>query len=157
MTGGVATFLCGSDDLRKASNLWIAAPVLGVVFFIQAMSLAGIPPLSGFWGKYMIIVEGMRLGEYLLVAASIIASVLTLFSMLKIWLAAYWKHDEAKTLRTESPRWKQMTAVVGSMTIVSLFIGFGAELFLHLAFQAGNELMDKSIYINAVLGAEPLK
>jgi len=157
MTGGVATFLCGSDDLRKASNLWVAAPVLGVVFFIQAMSLAGIPPLSGFWGKYMIIVEGMRLGEYLLVAASVVASVLTLFSMLKIWLAAYWKHDEAKQLNTNNGRWKFMTAVVGVMTLVSLVIGFGAEGFLQLAIQAGNELMTPTIYQEAVLGAVPLK
>ena len=41
-----------------------AAPWLGVLFLCQALSLAGLPPLSGFWGKYLILVVGIEGAHY---------------------------------------------------------------------------------------------
>ena len=74
------------------------------------MSLAGLPPLSGFWGKYMIVQEGLRQEEWVLVAMSLVASVLTLMSMLKIWLGAFWRGEPAMPLRWDGAA-KRMTAV----------------------------------------------
>ena len=90
MVGGTVSALNHTDDLGKTGRLWLLTPVLGVVFLFQALSLAGLPPLSGFWGKYMIIVEGIRQSEWVLVACALIAGILTLFSMLKIWNGAFW-------------------------------------------------------------------
>jgi multicomponent Na+:H+ antiporter subunit D len=151
LCGGVVTFLCGSDDLKKSANLWSAAPLLGIVFFIQAMSLAGLPPLSGFWGKYMIIVEGMNQGAYVLVAASVVASVLTLFSMLKIWLASFWTENPDIKVRIDDKRWKRMTYVIGGIAVISVAIGFGAQFFFELAMEAAEQVLDRATYIERVL------
>ena len=153
LIGGVTVVLNGSDDLDRMGHLWRAVPWVGIVFLLQALSLAGIPPLSGFWGKYMIIVEGLREGAYVLIAASIVASVLTMFSMVKIWFGAFWSETEGVPVRTDDSRWKPMTWIVGGMAVVSLGIGFGAEGVLQLATVAAESVLDQTGYMQLVLGA----
>lgn len=151
MVGGTISVLNGTDDLKKTGGLWLATPVLGVVFLIQALSLAGIPPLSGFWGKYMIVVEGVRQGEWVLVAAALLAGVLTLFSMLKIWNGAFWNNEAAHPVDRADGRWKGMTAVGLGMVALSLWIGLGAEGFLQISMEAARQLMDREAYISFML------
>jgi multicomponent Na+:H+ antiporter subunit D len=153
LVGGVATIINRTDDLDRMGHLWRVAPWVGIVFLFQALSLAGIPPLSGFWGKYVIIVEGLRLGEYILIGASLLASVLTLFSMLKIWLAAFWAEPEGVAVRTDDRRWKPLLWVVGGMTVLSVCIGLGAEFVMRLAQQAAEMALDQEGYVRLVLGA----
>jgi len=153
LVGGVATVINRTDDLDRMGHLWRVAPWVGIVFLFQALSLAGIPPLSGFWGKYVIIVEGLRRQEYWLIAASLVASVLTLFSMLKIWLAAFWSEPEGVAVRTDDRRWKPLLWVVGGMTVLSIGIGLGAELVMRLAQQAAETALDQAGYVRLVLGA----
>jgi multicomponent Na+:H+ antiporter subunit D len=153
LIGGVAVVVNRSDDLDRMGHLWRATPWLGILFLCQALSLAGIPPLSGFWGKYLIIVEGLKQGAYVLVAASLLAGVLTLFSMLKIWLGAFWVEPEGVPLRTDDPRWRPLAWIIGGLTIISLGIGLGAEAVMQLALQAANAALDQEGYVRHVLGA----
>lgn len=48
LIGGTALRLNGTDDLDHMGNLWRRTPWLGALFLLQALSLAGLPPLSGF-------------------------------------------------------------------------------------------------------------
>lgn len=153
LVGGVATVINRTDDLDRMGSLWRVVPWVGIVFLFQALSLAGIPPLSGFWGKYVLIREGLQLGEYALIAASLVASVLTLFSMLKIWLAAFWAEPEGVPLRTDDRRWKPLLWVVGGMAVVSVAVGLGAEGVVRLAQQAAEMALDQEGYVRLVLGA----
>jgi multicomponent Na+:H+ antiporter subunit D len=152
MVGGTVVVLNRTDDLEKTGKLWLVTPVLGVVFLLQALSLAGIPPFSGFWGKYMIIVEGLRQQEWVLVFCALLAGVLTLFSMLKIWNGAFWAAEAKERVHTDELRWRPMTAVAAGMTILSLGIGFGAEFFLTIAHEAARQVMDRPAYIHYLLG-----
>lgn len=152
MVGGAVTVLNRSDDLEKAGRLWALTPVLGVVFLLQAFSLAGIPPLSGFWGKYMIVVEGLRQREWILVACALVAGVLTMFSMLKIWNGPFWNPAAADGVHLEDRRWKPMVAVAGGMTVLSLGIGLGAEFFLRVAHEAARQVLDRGAYVSLLLG-----
>lgn len=154
LIGGVAALLNRTDDLARMANLWRTAPWVGGLFLIQALSLAGVPPLSGFWGKYLIVVEGLAKGEYVLVAASLVASVLTLFSMLKIWLAAFWTEREETEVRVNDARWPGLAGVCGGMAALSLAIGFGAEPMLRLAKKASEMAWDRDGYVRAVFAVE---
>ncbi|HEY0944880.1 MAG TPA: proton-conducting transporter membrane subunit [Opitutaceae bacterium] len=152
MVGGTAVVLNGSDDLDRTGRLWAATPLLGLVFLFQALSLAGLPPLSGFWGKYMIISEGVRQREWVVVACALAAGVLTLFSMLKIWNSTFWNTDSTVELNIKDRRWKPMVLVAGGMVAVSLSIGLGANFFLQLAFHAAHQLTDRAAYIDFMIG-----
>lgn len=155
LIGGVATFCNHTDNLSRMGGLWKASPVLGLCFLCQAFSLAGVPPLSGFWGKYLIVQAGVDGGRFWLVAAAIVASVLTLMSMLKIWLAAFWSDvPEGGYLEPSSFRVKAMTAVICGVTATSLVIGIGANSFFGIAQQAADSLLDQEAYRAAVLAHE---
>jgi multicomponent Na+:H+ antiporter subunit D len=152
LIGGIGICLNRTDDLERTGNLWRQTPWVGVLFLFQALSLAGLPPLSGFWGKYLIVVIGLQQGSYGLVAASLVASVLTLFSMLKIWNAVFWQDSAVAPVRQEDRRWVAMSWVVGGLTVLSLGIGLGAEGVFRLAQLAADQVLDQGRYAEAVLG-----
>ena len=88
--------LTGSYDLRQIGGLYALRPALGVLFLISALSLVGIPPLSGFWAKLMVLHEAIAQGRVVWTVAALLVSVLTLYSMMKIWLEAFWRaHPDA--------------------------------------------------------------
>ncbi len=89
--GGVIAARCGSTALARCGGLYAAAPWFALLFLIPAMSLGGIPPLSGFWAKFTLLREALRLGEGWLVLAALFTGLLTLYSMTKIWKQAFWK------------------------------------------------------------------
>ncbi len=159
LVGGTVMCLNGTDSLDRTGGLWKAVPILGVGFLIQALSLAGVPPLSGFWGKYLIFVEGTRLGleearadYFILVGLGVIAGILTLYSMLKIWMAAFWRDaPDDHPVRLHDRRWIGMTAVIIGFCILSLGIGFGAEFVARVSLAAAEMAMDQESYIRAVL------
>jgi multicomponent Na+:H+ antiporter subunit D len=152
LAGGIITRANGTDELANTAGLWRVAPWIGILFLVQALSLAGLPPLSGFWGKLMIIAEGARQREWVLVALSLLASVLTLMSMLKIWLGAFWKAEASPAPRLDR-RTRGMTAAGLGMAAVSLCIGLGAEFFLRISRRAAEETLDRPAYVRTVLGS----
>ena len=54
----------GTFDLRKSGGLMYRNPLLAALFLIPALSLAGLPPLSGFWAKFLVIDATFRAGEH---------------------------------------------------------------------------------------------
>jgi multicomponent Na+:H+ antiporter subunit D len=150
LIGGGAACLNKTDTLDRMGNLWRLAPFLGVLFLLQALSLAGFPPLSGFWGKYLIIVVGLEKEAYWWVAGSIAAGMITLFSMLKIWLSAFWHDSPDRSVRLEDRRWVRFGFVAAGLTAVALFMGFGAEVFVEWTLRAGEVALDQEHYADAV-------
>lgn len=84
----------GSSSLVRLGGLARLAPVLGILFFVPAMNLAGIPPFSGFVGKVLLIEAGVVDGGWLswvLIGASVVTSLLTLYAVAKAWSLAFWR------------------------------------------------------------------
>jgi multicomponent Na+:H+ antiporter subunit D len=150
LLGGVGACLNRTDDLERMGNLWKHVPWVGVLFILQALSLAGIPPLSGFWGKYVLFTAALEADRTGLVVAAAFAGLLTLFSMLKIWLAAFWTPRADTAVRMDDSRWPRMTAVAAAMTLASLIIGLGAEGTVRVARRAAADALDQNGYIEAV-------
>jgi len=93
LVAGLIERVGGSTSLDRIGGLAATAPVLGVLFFIPAMNLAGIPPLSGFIGKLGLLSAGVEVGTPLawaLVAGSVVTSLLTLYAVAKVWGRAFW-------------------------------------------------------------------
>lgn len=156
LIGGAIGVLNDTDNIERTGGLWKAAPVLGVLFLCQALSLAGIPPFSGFWAKYLIVSEGVRLGRWVLVACLLAAGLLTLFSMLRIWLTTFWR-DETESgghIDHDDHRWKPMTVIIAAMTLVSIGMGLGAEYLLQLSTEASHQLVDRATYLHYILGGD---
>ncbi len=110
----------GHHDLRRIGGLWLRRPALGGAFLFMACALVGIPPLSGFWGKYLIVAEALAAGRYAWAAVALLVSALTLYSMSKIWLEAFWKPhpDEIPPPATRAPRWPAHAGLALVMLLV---------------------------------------
>jgi multicomponent Na+:H+ antiporter subunit D len=158
LVAGLVKRLGGSFDVRNVGGLVNSYPFLAVMFLIPALSLAGIPPLSGFWSKFFVVKAGLELQEYFIVFVALLVGLLTLYSMMKIWNEAFWKPDPGKcTNETLVPGLFSkknifMSIPIIFLAIITLTIGFYPEPFYQIADRAAHELMNPSIYINKVLG-----
>lgn len=85
---GLVERQAGSAQLRRLGSLLYTAPVIGVLYLVPALNLGGIPPLSGFLGKVMLIQAGAEDGSWLawtLIGGAVVTSLLTLYAMMNVW------------------------------------------------------------------------
>lgn len=153
LIGGVAQQASGTDDLKKMGNLSLAMPWLAACFLIQAFSLAGIPPLSGFWGKYLLVLETIRMENYFTAAIAILTSWLTLFSMVKIWIGAFWKNSPSDKSSIKKIKLKENFISIGMLVFASLIIGLCIEPIYTTAVLASEQIFQKEPYVLAILKA----
>jgi multicomponent Na+:H+ antiporter subunit D len=152
LVGGVIIRAHGTDELARTGGLWRSAPWLGVAFFILAASLAGMPPMSGFWGKLYIVQAGFESQRWVLGSLAAFAGILTLMSMLKILLACFWREGPAGPPRIDRGA-RGMTLVCLAAAAFSLGVGLAAGPATKLAKHAADEVMDRAGYAARVLGA----
>jgi len=156
MVGGLVELRAGTGEIDRIGGLARLEPVLAVLWMLPALSLAGIPPFSGFVGKLALVDAGFDAGEHAVVAVSLVVSVMTLFSMMKIWSNVFWEVPEVQP----SPQAEQSTPfgrglMVGStaaVVVVGLAIALWAGPLHDLTLRAAEELLDGSTYRTAVLG-----
>ena len=152
----------GSFHLKELGGLYRNLPMLGVLFLIPALSLAGLPPLSGFWSKFTVIKASIDAGHIALAATGLAVGLLTLYSMLKIWNEAFWKASPEgapialRNWRADRRTRLLMLAPIVSLAAITLTIGLFAEPFTDYSLRAGAQLLDKSAYVNAVFGSQAL-
>ena len=151
LVGGVIGRLRGSEDLARLGGLKTAAPWLAVLFLVPAASLAGIPPLSGFWAKLGIIAAAVDAEAWLVLAAALAAGLLTLLSMVKIWNEAFWKDDPRPTPDDGGGRPSAaMVAPIVALALLTVAIGLAPQVLFEIADRAAAELLDPSAYLTAL-------
>lgn len=149
LVAGAAQRQTGTLDLFRMGGLLAGSPVLAILFAITALSLAGLPPFSGFFAKLVLVRSGLEAGQYVVVGASLVVSVLTLVSMNKLWETAFWRPASVGPIL---PAAAGQTMPIVLLTMASLGIGLGAAPFAQLCLVAADQLMDPGLYITAVLG-----
>jgi len=149
---GLSRDLAGTMNLEEMGGIYRDKPFVAILFFIPAFSLAGFPPLSGFWAKLLIIKSCLSVQSYIAAAVAVAVGLMTVFSMVKIWIEAFWKPlppHVSKKPTTALSAWK--IAPVCCLVLLTLCIGIGAEPVYELAQTAAGELMNPQAYIEAVL------
>ena len=134
------------------------APVIAVLFLVAALNLAGIPPLSGFIAKFALVDAGLAADQYAVVGVSVLVSLLTLFSMTKIWAGVFWS---PATEPPEGPGHEVgrlggpalMVFPTAVLVLASVALAVFAGPFYAYVERAAADLLDPSGYIQAVLGS----
>lgn len=152
---GLVYRLRGSYELKQLGGLYRDKPWLALLFLIPALSLAGMPPLSGFFGKFIVIRGGVEAGAWTLVAAALVVGLLTLYSMTKIWAEVFWKAAPEPAATPASGSYTVLYATVTGLALITVVIGLGAQPVLVLSQAAAEQLLNPSLYITAVLGEAP--
>lgn len=84
----------GTTSLSRLHSLARTSPTLAVVFLVAALNLVGVPPLTGFVGKFGFVRASVERGTpegWLLLAGGMITSLLTLYVVTKWWNLAFWQ------------------------------------------------------------------
>ncbi|HWG86075.1 MAG TPA: proton-conducting transporter membrane subunit, partial [Deinococcales bacterium] len=152
LVAGVAERLSGREDVRQGG--WLErAPALAGAFGLLALGLIGLPPTSGFIGKFSLVRAGIDAATPLALVVTAIAvatSLLTLLAMLGVWRGFFWGTPvRARPAAVRAPI--EMTGTTAVMVAVSLAVAVLAGPLFSLASSVAQELADPARYIAAVL------
>lgn len=171
LCAGLIERVGGTTSLARLGGLLKASPFVALLFFLGAMNLGGIPPFSGFLGKFALFQAGAVVGDpltFVLIAAGAATSLLTLYALARVWNMAFWRaadevegykspmldrlmedpEDEGSVrTKTISPLMTGATAALLALTVaLTVFAGpmFG------LTSRAAANIADPATYIDAV-------
>lgn len=142
----------GSTSLDRLGGLAKIAPGLAILFFVPAMNLAGIPPLSGFLGKVGLLQAGVAEGTWLswtLVVGSVLTSLLTLYAIVKAWNKAFWQTPPVEIV-ADTPLPRGMVVTATALVAFGLGLTVAAGPLYAYAERAAGTLMDGYTYVEAV-------
>lgn len=159
LVAGLIFRVKGSVSLRDVGGLYKRYPWLSLLIAVPLFSLVGIPPLSGFWPKISLFGAATETRSFWVLGALIFGSVLTLIIVAKVWAAAVWKEPSGKNppvkmvLFDQISKERQILYVlpIVLLSLVSLYIGFGAEHIQEIAGRVAADLINPDAYIEAVL------
>jgi multicomponent Na+:H+ antiporter subunit D len=152
LASGMIAKIKGTYHLKEVGGLYKQNPLLAVLFIVPAFALAGIPPLSGFFAKFMLIKAGIESGSYIITTVALLTGLLTLYSMIKIWNEAFLKKQPENYEKQESIKlnWPDYVPLA-ILATASVLMGVFAATVFNYAMEAANQLIEPANYIDTVL------
>ncbi|NIJ11570.1 multicomponent Na+:H+ antiporter subunit D [Saccharomonospora amisosensis] len=164
LVSGLITRHTGTASLRDMCGVASGHPAVALLFAVPALSLAGIPPLSGFVAKVVLLRAGAETATpmaYTVTGVAVLTSFLSLYAVSKVWIRVFWGRprppvpdvdpaDEV-TVGTGVTS-KPMLVSAASVVAVGMVIAAAAGPLSSLSERAATDLLDRGPYRAAVLG-----
>lgn len=151
MLGGLIIYITGTDKLKEMGGLIRSNPAIGWLLFVTALSIAGIPPLSGFPGKLLIVQGGLTDRHYGLTGIALLTSLLSLYSLVRMFMRAFWGEEKDLPNKRQAPVRGLYAVSIGGLFIMMIAIGLGSEWVYRFVSDAGHTLLNPELYIKAVM------
>ena len=151
LVAGLMEVRGGTTSLTRLGSLLKAAPVISVLYFIPAMNLSGIPPMTGFIGKVGLLEASVEAGTgwaWAMLAAGLVSSLLTLYAMTKAWNMAFWQEAPAPLPKRRTPVGETLAA--GCLVGVTLLLAVLAGPLTQYTQRAAADLTARTPYVEAV-------
>jgi multicomponent Na+:H+ antiporter subunit D len=149
LLGGMLVYTAGTDRLQEMGGLIERIPLVGWMMFAAGMAIVGVPPLSGFIGKLLMVQGGLQHELYGFTAIALASSLLVLLSMMKLFMNAFW--GEPKPVQCEYRPHRSLYLPAGLLLALLVLLGVGAEWVNGYVTQASAVLLEPELYIDAVL------
>lgn len=155
---------CGlREHLSESGGVASLKPWLAAAYLLTALSLAGIPPTSGFWAKLAFVEAGLAAGQTgtVLIVALVVASLLGLLPLMRVWNEAFCKPspdspagrvDSATAVSDGTPSAAIFALIV--LIGISAYIGLWPAPLQSLAEAAAEGISAPADYVQAVLGVD---
>lgn len=128
------------DDISAVAGLHQRSPLLAVTMALAMVSLAGIPPLAGFFGKFLLLKAVIEKGAlqpayYWLTAAALIGVVISFYYYLGVVKSIYWSEAPADqpALQISKPTRFSLYGCIAGMLYLGIFPNDMVEIALHAA------------------------
>ena len=147
---GVFLRLRRTTDLAGLGGLYRSQPAFAALAMVPVFSLAGVPPLSGFLGKFALVQGTFSAGSAWVGGVVLVVGLLTLLSMARTWSEAFWRPPTGAgdMMAPGTP----LLITIAALDVIIVAFTFGAEPLFALASRAAEELLGRDTYIRAVLG-----
>ncbi len=153
LVGGLIEDDQGTSALDRVGGLITRRAFVAVCFALPALSLAGLPPFSGFVAKLALVDAGIAQASTAIVVVSLVGSALTLLSMAKIWLGVFWgEPTEPSPTRCDDRARRVMQLATGVAVAGTLAVALFAGPLWSMSERAAAELLEREPYISEVLG-----
>jgi multicomponent Na+:H+ antiporter subunit D len=150
LVSGVMLRLRRTTDLRALGGMYREQPVFSLLAMVPIFALAGVPPLSGFLGKLAILKGTFDAGAFWLGGLVLFVGLLTLLSMGRTWAEAFW---QPSTVSDRGTPGRPLLMAISGLSAVTLAISVVAGPLFDITLRAANELLQRDLYIRAVLGS----
>jgi NADH-quinone oxidoreductase subunit N len=117
----------GRTDFGAYNGLGKTSPALAFVMMLAVFSLAGIPPLGGFFSKFFIFAAAAQQGEYLLVFIALLNTVISLYYYLLVIRAMYIRPAEENAVRVKADNYTNISLLVCTVAVV--VVGIASFIF----------------------------
>jgi multicomponent Na+:H+ antiporter subunit D len=151
LVSGITERATGSQQLQEMGGLLNTYPMVATLFMLAALSLTGMPPLSGFFAKLALLTAGVQEAQYFYVGVALLGSLLTLVSMSKIYIYVFWGEEKPK--RPRAVRHADLLLPTAFLVLITVALGLIGEPVFQLAQQAATQLFSRETYIEAVFAA----
>ncbi|MFB8778512.1 Na+/H+ antiporter subunit D [Streptomyces albogriseolus] len=165
LVAGLAVRRTGTAALHRMATRSRPGPLVVTLFVVPALSLSGIPPLSGFVAKLALLRAGVAQGTpaaYALAGTALLTSLLTLSAMIRVWMAAFMGRPPGRpeerpaeasgTGRDRPSGTRLMLAAAAGMTTTGVAVAVCAGPLAGLGERAAEDLLHPREYRSAVLG-----
>ena len=133
LCAGIVEHGTHTKDMTKMGGLIRKMPITAVVYAVCALSIAGIPPLAGFFAKDFVITGLFEGGHPVIATMAILTAILTMLYMLKSFHLVFLGQPRGESHHEGSPI---MVAVVAVLALLTLVVGLGLQIPWNLAHQA---------------------
>jgi len=124
-TSGSVQQATGTRNLNEMGGLAKRMPWTAGTNLVGSLSIAGVPPLGGFWSKLVIIIALVQSGEAALAVIAVLASVLTLWYYLILQRKAFFgKLAEQWARVKEAPFWMTAASVILAVLVIGVGLWF---------------------------------
>jgi NADH-quinone oxidoreductase subunit N len=113
------------DTVDDIAGLYFKAPTEAILMLVFLLSLAGIPPLAGFWGKYFIFLSLIQTGHYTLASIGVLYSVVGLYYYMRIANSMLMRQPiDAEPVHTRPAMRLALTITAAGTVVIGLFPNF---------------------------------
>ena len=150
LTAGYLVYHSGSKEIADMDGMGRRVPLTALAFSIGAFGVMGLPPLNGFWSKFLVISATVK-AHYLAVAAlALVGSVIEAVYYLRVVGRLFFRPSDERIQPARLPVSGFIS--LGLLVLAVVVIGLYPGWVMHALQPAAQELLDKSFYIRSVLG-----
>jgi multicomponent Na+:H+ antiporter subunit D len=145
----------GTTEIAVLGGLAERSATFAAAFFVGGLSLVGIPPLVGFFGKFLVfeaaivrIAADVTVASVGLLAVLLAGAFLTLVYSTRVWTECFWGAP-TEAVDTD-PVDARLVALVATLAGLVLVVGIGFEPVYTFADAAAEAALDTDAYVDAV-------
>nr|YP_010716167.1 NADH dehydrogenase subunit 2 [Crepidomanes latealatum]YP_010716185.1 NADH dehydrogenase subunit 2 [Crepidomanes latealatum]WDE75903.1 NADH dehydrogenase subunit 2 [Crepidomanes latealatum]WDE75921.1 NADH dehydrogenase subunit 2 [Crepidomanes latealatum] len=150
----LGTFACitlfslrtGTDNIRDYAGLYTKDPVLTFSLVLCLLSLGGIPPLAGFFGKLYLFWHGWKAGLYSLVLIALITSVISIYYYPKIIKLMFTGKSDTSTIYVQDPSVSSYTSISKSSIEITMIVCVLASTLLGIVIDPIIEITQNTLF-----------